>query len=120
MSDQTTACDACESEGRNCTAHGGRPGIPYHGSDQPSTPASDAVSVEEALRRFRWACDPEFEQRYATDTWVFNLANALAALTTENNRLRGFVSGVANDSWWQVDVPGFLRQKAKDVLGGGS
>jgi hypothetical protein len=34
-------CDECETTGRNCTAHGGRPGIPYTPPVDPKLPALD-------------------------------------------------------------------------------
>jgi hypothetical protein len=40
-----------------------------------------------ALARFGWTCGPEFWQRYYSDPWVFNLANAVEKLTAENERL---------------------------------
>ena len=45
------------------------------------------VTVTEALKAFGWTCGPEFEKRYRTDPWVFNLANAVQRLTEENRRL---------------------------------
>jgi len=36
-----------------------------------------------ALRRFGWTCGPEFWQRYYSDPWVFNLANAVERLTDQ-------------------------------------
>jgi hypothetical protein len=49
-------CDECETTGRNCTAHGGRPGIPYTPPAEPKLPSlevSDAV-----LEAGRRAADP--------------------------------------------------------------
>lgn len=34
-----------------------------------------------ALAPFGWTCGPEFWQRYYSDPWVFNLANAVQALS---------------------------------------
>jgi hypothetical protein len=34
-----------------------------------------------ALQPFGWTCGPEFWRRYYTDTWVFNLANAVERLS---------------------------------------
>jgi len=34
-------------------------------------------TAEKALRSFGWTLGPEFERRYLTDPWVFNLVNAL-------------------------------------------
>jgi hypothetical protein len=51
-------------------------------------PVVEDVSVEDALRPFGWRCGPEFDKRYASDRWVFNLANAVQRLTNENVRLR--------------------------------
>lgn len=76
MSDQTP-CDECESEGRNCTAHGGRPGIPYHGSDQtPDLIArlrSKFPTVQEAMANSREAAD-EIERLRAE---IEDMKNAL-------------------------------------------
>lgn len=41
--------------------------------------------VERELRRFGWALGPEFEHRYLTDPWVFNLVNALGAVAHERD-----------------------------------
>lgn len=40
-----------------------------------------------ALKPFGWTCGPEFWDRYYTDPWVFNLANAVQRLTEEVDRL---------------------------------
>jgi len=45
------ACDDCEREGRNCTAHGGRPGIP----PAPSTPVDEAERPN-AAEDATWSC----------------------------------------------------------------
>ena len=37
--------------------------------------------VAEALATFGWTCGPEFWKRYYEDAWVFNLANAVEALS---------------------------------------
>lgn len=50
-------------------------------------PDGDTVTLTEALQAFGWTCGPEFEKRYLTDPWVFNLANAVQRLTEENRRL---------------------------------
>jgi hypothetical protein len=39
--------------------------------------------IAAALARFGWSCGPTFWERYYNDAWVFNLANAIDALTTE-------------------------------------
>lgn len=36
-----------------------------------------------ALAPFGWTCEPVFWQRYYTDPWVFNLANAVERLTAQ-------------------------------------
>ncbi len=51
-------------------------------------PSADDVTVEEALRAFGWTCGSTFQRRYRQDPWVFNLANAVQRLTSENRRLR--------------------------------
>lgn len=40
-----------------------------------------------ALEPFGWTCTETFWQRYHTDPWVFNLANAVERLTEEVKRL---------------------------------
>jgi hypothetical protein len=55
---------------------------------EPSTEASLAA----ALAPFGWTCGPEFWQRYYSDPWVFNLANAverLAASESARERAEG-------------------------------
>ena len=37
-------------------------------------------TMEAALAPFGWTCGPAFWQRYYSDPWVFNLANAVEAL----------------------------------------
>jgi hypothetical protein len=37
--------------------------------------------MEAALKPFGWTCGQDFWQRYYTDPWVFNLANAVERLT---------------------------------------
>jgi hypothetical protein len=44
-------------------------------------PNTESVSIAEALQPFGWTCGDEFERRYYTDPWVFNLANAVQRLT---------------------------------------
>lgn len=39
--------------------------------------------MADALKRFGWTCGPEFWQRYYSDPWVFNLANAVERLTED-------------------------------------
>lgn len=34
-----------------------------------------------ALKPFGWTCGPDFWKRYYSDAWVFNLANAVVALS---------------------------------------
>ena len=41
--------------------------------------------AERELRRFGWELGPEFERRYITDAWVFNLVNALGAVARERD-----------------------------------
>lgn len=60
---------------------------------RPFAGANSSVSVEEALRPFGWTCGPEFQRRYATDEWVFNLANAVQVLTAINRDLRAQIDG---------------------------
>lgn len=55
-------------------------------------PEGDTVTVTEALKAFGWTCGPEFERRYYSDMWVFNLANAVQRLTEENRRLTAQLS----------------------------
>lgn len=42
--------------------------------------------LKAALAPFGWTCGPDFWERYYTDAWVFNLANAV-------ERLRNCTSG---------------------------
>lgn len=42
-------------------------------------------NAEKELRRFGWTLGPEFERRYITDPWVFNLVNALDVVATERD-----------------------------------
>lgn len=37
--------------------------------------------LADALRPFGWTCGPDFWERYYSDPWVFNLANAVERLT---------------------------------------
>lgn len=37
--------------------------------------------MEAALRPFGWTCTADFWERYHSDPWVFNLANAVERLT---------------------------------------
>jgi hypothetical protein len=39
--------------------------------------------MADALAPFGWTCGPDFWQRYYTDPWVFNLANAVERLTDQ-------------------------------------
>lgn len=45
-------------------------------------------TAEAELRRFGWTLGPEFDRRYLTDAWVFNLVNALAVVATERDEAR--------------------------------
>lgn len=47
---------------------------------------SDAAQAQ--LRRFGWQLGPEFERRYMTDAWVFNLVNAIEKVAAERDELR--------------------------------
>lgn len=67
-------------------------------TDQARPSEPEEVDVREVLRSYGWRCGPEFEERYVTDAWVFNLVNALereataradaeAALTEKDERI---------------------------------
>lgn len=43
----------------------------------------DEQRLAKALARFGWTCSDEFWNRYYSDPWVFNLANAVERLTAE-------------------------------------
>jgi hypothetical protein len=45
--------------------------------------AAGEATMAAALRPFGWTCTPVFWQRYYSDPWVFNLANAVEFLTDE-------------------------------------
>lgn len=51
---------------------------------------SDSVSdsMTAALKAFGWEVGPAFVERYYTDPWVFNLANAVEKLSAEVERLQ--------------------------------
>ncbi len=48
-------------------------------------------TMEDALKPFGWAMGPAFWDRYATDPWVFHLANAVERLHLRNLELEGAV-----------------------------
>lgn len=37
--------------------------------------------IAAALKPFGWTCTDDFWRRYYTDTWIFNLANAVERLS---------------------------------------
>jgi hypothetical protein len=51
--------------------------------DQPTSEATMAA----ALAPFGWTCGPDFWQRYYSDPWVFNLANAVERLVHRAQQL---------------------------------
>lgn len=50
-----------------------------------------------ALAPFGWTCSKEFWQRYYTDPWVFNLANAVERLTDAVARLTAQIDGLGGE-----------------------
>ncbi len=58
----------------------------------PSTRAK--VDVMEVLRSYGWEGGPEFEKRYYTDPWVFNLVNIIEREREEVERLRNALNEV--------------------------
>ena len=78
--------------------------------DNHSDTEDDAPLVK-ALKRFGWKCGPEFEKRYYSDPWVFNLANAVERLTSENGELVELIGDL-------LDVAGYIDAPAKrEVIG---
>jgi hypothetical protein len=51
--------------------------------------------IADALKPFGWTCSPEFWRRYYSDTWVFNLVNAVVRLTEPAHVCQG---------WWHPNV----------------
>ena len=49
---------------------------------------SDEQTMAAALAPFGWTCSPDFWDRYYTDPWVFNLANAVERLTERVQQLQ--------------------------------
>jgi len=88
MSDLAITQDGCEW----CRQDGCSPGTmadcpcPHH---TPAITAEDGEArLAAALAPFGWTCTPDFWQRYYSDAWVFNLANAVERLNEEVERLR--------------------------------
>jgi hypothetical protein len=44
----------------------------------------DEQRLADALAPFGWTCTEDFWQRYYSDPWVFNLANAVERLTSRD------------------------------------
>jgi len=47
---------------------------------------TDEQRIADALKPFGWTCTPDFWERYYTDAWVFNLANAVQLLTERQDQ----------------------------------
>lgn len=75
------SCPECEGKGRNCAAHGGRPGIPYLPmSDKAMTPPRILVRAADTLDAQGWIQNGDYQQhpdRSAAESPV-DLAAALA------------------------------------------
>lgn len=52
-----------------------------------------------ALKAFGWEVGPAFAERYYSDPWVFNLANAVERLTSEVERTRAQAEFVQVGTW---------------------
>lgn len=67
-------------------------------------PSGNAESVagetklSAALKPFGWTCSRDFWERYYSDPWVFNLANAVERLTDEVARLTELIDGGGPDA----------------------
>lgn len=57
---------------------------------------TDAGQAE--LRRFGWTLGPEFERRYLSDPWVFNLANVVEKVAAERDVLIAAITEFADSS----------------------
>lgn len=53
--------------------------------------------VKDVLRSFGWECGPEFEKRYITDPWVFNLVNIIENLANGIEEVRTAVDNYEGD-----------------------
>lgn len=73
-------------------------------------PMMSEASVAEALRPFGWTCTEEFWQRYHSDPWVFNLANAVERQAAE---LRG---AREREAAWKKAAMLYQRLAADGVL----
>lgn len=62
---------------------------------------TDEASMAAALKPFGWTCTADFWQRYYSDPWVFNLANAVERLTEQISDLQMIVraSDPGEPSW---------------------
>ncbi len=58
---------------------------------------------QDELKRFGWKLGPEFEQRYLTDAWVFNLANAVETVASERDEALALLRRIADytQEHWQ-------------------
>lgn len=52
----------------------------------------ERVDVREVLKSFGWLCGEEFDNRYYTDRWVFNLVNIIEHLAQERHDLKKGIS----------------------------
>lgn len=60
---------------------------------QDAESVSGEAKMAAALKPFGWTCTKDFWDRYYSDPWVFNLANAVEALADEVLRLRRLNDG---------------------------
>lgn len=69
-------CEVCQGHGRQ-----GHPMMVDFKDESPNDTRTDGEQrLAKALAPFGWTCTDEFWQRYYTDPWVFNLANAVERL----------------------------------------
>jgi hypothetical protein len=64
----------------------------------PGTPRDGEERMAAALAPFGWTCTEDFWQRYYSDPWVFNLANAVERLSVECERHR---QEATDDRWFE-------------------
>lgn len=65
-------------------------------------------AMEAALRPFGWVVGPEFWERYHSDPWVFNLANAVQTL---HKRVEGLRSATVDDEGFCMACGGTRRHR---------
>lgn len=55
------------------------------------------VDVREVLKGYGWTCGPDFEERYLTDPWVFNLVNIIEKEREATFRVKVALEAVPHD-----------------------